>query len=768
MSTLTVGPASTYPTIAAALLDAVSGDTILLQVGYSNETATVTANGITLDGSATSTGIVLQLDAGVTDLNLVGTAPINVLDSSSGGSTIAGNAGDNVITVTGGLDHVEGGLGNDRLVVDYSTTTTAVVGAFDSAFGSAGVGSVSITANTFEHFTILTGTGANTITTGDGDDRIITQGDLPSTIVAGAGKNFILTHDGSDTITVTTGNDTIVAGGGDNTITGTTGDKFIFTDAGADTITMTAGNNIIEAGDGANTITVTAGNNVIHAGSGSDTITVTSGNNEICAGEGTNTITATGGNNTICAGNYTDTITVTSGNNTIFAGNGTNTITATLGNNIIIGGDDTDTITTTDGSNYVDAGNGVNTVTLGAGNDTVITGINTDTVLAGAGHDVIYANGGTDAIAGEGGVDTLVVDYRAMTTDVISGPLAGAVSYAGNISAGAEGTLTYAGIEDFFIATGSGNDSITTGDGNDTIDGGSGNDVVQAGAGDDLIHGGYGDIIDGGLGTDTLNMYGLGPYETAYDPANSLNGTIYELDALGQRTGQTLVFTNIEHIVNVLPPEPTDVIVDHPDPDCATIIVPCFTLGTIISTSTGPQLIETLKKGDLVLTRDNGFKPIVWSGTRELSGAQLSEDDALQPISIRRDAFGNDCPNRDMMVSRQHRMLMCGARAELWFGTHEVLVRALHLTSLPGVDAMILASVTYVHIMFDQHEIVLADGAWSESFQPGDRTLSGMDAEQRQELDTIFPELSTVNRFANYDAARMTLKSHEARVYLTA
>jgi hypothetical protein len=121
-----------------------------------------------------------------------------------------------------------------------------------------------------------------------------------------------------------------------------------------------------------------------------------------------------------------------------------------------------------------------------------------------------------------------------------------------------------------------------------------------------------------------------------------------------------------------------------------------------------------------------------------------------------------------MMVSRQHRMMVSSSKADLLFDTHEVLVRAKHLVSLPGIEEVHLESVTYIHIMFEQHEIVLADGAWSESFQPGDRSLSGIDAEQRQELAAIFPELSEVHQFARYDAARLTLKAYEARVLLTA
>jgi Ca2+-binding RTX toxin-like protein len=767
MSILTVGPTSTYPTIAAALAAANSGDTILLEAGYSNEAVTVTTSGITIDGSATSTGIVVQLDAGVTGLTLAGTAPINVLDSSSGGSTIAGNDGDNEITVSGGIDVVSGGGGTDRLVVDYSTAAGTTVGDSTTGFIGTGVGSVTIGTG-FEHFTIMAGMGVNTITTGAGDDIITTSNTVANTIVAGEGNNIIITGSGVDTITTGFGNDKILAGEGASTITDTGGDNFIVTGSDVDTILVGAGNDSIFGGDGANTITGTAGDKIIVTGAGADTITLTSGNNIIQTGDGASTIVATSGDNMICTGDGVDTISVGGGNNIIEAGDGANTITATSGSNIIFGGSGVDTITVGGGGNYIDGGNGANTLTSGGGNDTIVSGVEADTIATGAGDDKIVITGGADVIDAAAGFDTLVVDYSAATGAVITSVPAGILStgYAGTISG--MGAVTYAGIENFDITTGSGDDSITTGDGDDTINSGTGIDQITAGAGSDYIYGNVGDVIDGGEGgtdSDTLNLYGTGSYTIAYD-ANPENGVVTFLGGGGFSAG-TLTFTNIENIVNVAPLPPTVVILT-PDPALCTPIVPCFTLGTMISTSTGPRLIETLKKGDLVSTRDNGFQPIVWIGTKELSGALLSEDDSLQPISIRRDALGNDCPNRDMIVSRQHRMLLCGERAELLFGTNEVLVRALHLTSLPGVDAMVLASVTYVHIMFDRHEIVQADGAWSESFQPGDRTLSGMDADQRQELDTIFPELCAQDRFANYDAARMTLKSCEARVYLAA
>ena len=71
---------------------------------------------------------------------------------------------------------------------------------------------------------------------------------------------------------------------------------------------------------------------------------------------------------------------------------------------------------------------------------------------------------------------------------------------------------------------------------------------------------------------------------------------------------------------------------------------------------------------------------------------------------------------------------------------------------------------TYIHFMFDRHEVVLADGAWTESFQPGDVTLGGMGNSQRNEIFELFPDLREPAGRDDYVAARKVLKSHEARL----
>lgn len=195
----------------------------------------------------------------------------------------------------------------------------------------------------------------------------------------------------------------------------------------------------------------------------------------------------------------------------------------------------------------------------------------------------------------------------------------------------------------------------------------------------------------------------------------------------------------------------------------SSVIVPCFTPGTLIDTARGAIPVETLRPGDRVLTRDNGFQPIEWVGRKEVSAAELRIKPRFRGVQIRAGALGPGLPERDMVVSPQHRILVIGPEAELMFGAHEVLVPALHLIGLPGVAADPADSVTYIHIMCRRHEVVRSDGLWSESFQPGDLSLAGLDADQRAELLGLFPDLADRTGRENYVSARRSLQSYEAR-----
>jgi hypothetical protein len=193
-------------------------------------------------------------------------------------------------------------------------------------------------------------------------------------------------------------------------------------------------------------------------------------------------------------------------------------------------------------------------------------------------------------------------------------------------------------------------------------------------------------------------------------------------------------------------------------------VVTCFTPGTVITTPQGDRPVEELREGDRIVTRDNGIQQIRWLGRRALTGHDLARAPQMRPILIQRGALGDNLPEYDILVSPQHRLLLTSTKSQLYFEDREVLAAAKHLTGMPGIDEVGTLGVTYIHFMFDQHEVVLANGAWSESFQPGTNVLRGMGAEQREEILRLFPELKSVQGVEDYAAARRSLKQHEARL----
>ncbi len=86
------------------------------------------------------------------------------------------------------------------------------------------------------------------------------------------------------------------------------------------------------------------------------------------------------------------------------------------------------------------------------------------------------------------------------------------------------------------------------------------------------------------------------------------------------------------------------------------------------------------------MTRDSGLQPIRWIGRKELDFAQLVAMPALRPVRIAAGAMGLHSPERDLLVSPQHRVMLEGAWSEMLFGEPEVLVAATHLVGRRGVD----------------------------------------------------------------------------------
>ncbi len=93
-------------------------------------------------------------------------------------------------------------------------------------------------------------------------------------------------------------------------------------------------------------------------------------------------------------------------------------------------------------------------------------------------------------------------------------------------------------------------------------------------------------------------------------------------------------------------------------------------------------------------------------------------------------------------MSRQHRMLIRSSIAVRMFDTDEILVPAHVLTGTPGISIdETVTAVEYYHMLFEQHEIVFAEGAPSESLFTGTEALKSVPAAARAEILELFPEL---------------------------
>ena len=168
----------------------------------------------------------------------------------------------------------------------------------------------------------------------------------------------------------------------------------------------------------------------------------------------------------------------------------------------------------------------------------------------------------------------------------------------------------------------------------------------------------------------------------------------------------------------------------------------CFTRGTLITTSRGEVAVQDLCAGDMVLTMDDGYQPIRWIGSRKLSAPELSCNPKLRPIRISAGAMGLNLPQQDLVVSRQHRMLVNSRISERMFDTAEVLVSAIILCAMPGiyVDEDV-KQVEYFHMLFERHQVVYANGTPSESLFTGPEALKTLTPAAREEVETLFPEI---------------------------
>jgi Ca2+-binding RTX toxin-like protein len=507
--------------------------------------------------------------------------------------------------------------------------------------------------------------------------------------------------DGSqdDFIDAGDGDDTVLAGEGHDSIDAGYGNDYVEGGVGDDTLRGGWGDDTLMGGDGNDELEGLYGNDLIYAGAGDDHVFGRDQDDLIYGEEGNDTLIGSQGTDTVWGGDGNDTLAGSQGNDEMHGGAGNDLV-------FIGGNEDSDRIFLDDGKDTLDGGSADSSFygEGGAGNDRMYAGMGDDTMFGGTGNDRMHGGEGGDSLVGE-----------------------------------------------------TGDDSIRGEEGDDTLIGGAGADTLLGEDDRDVIHGGAGDVVDGGEGGDdfdVLDLRGQGQTNVTYDADNAEAGTVDFIDTDGKVTG-TLSFSNIEKVIE-------------------EEVVPCFTPGTMILTDAGDVAVEQIKVGDRIQTLDHGTQVVRWIGTRHLDVVDLQARPAFYPVRILAGALGADLPRCDLLVSPQHRVLLSGGYAEMLFGASEVLAAAAYLvndrtvqrvqptgiTDTPGITD--IPGITYIHLMFDRHEIIRANGAWTESFQPGDLTLAGMGDAPRAELLALFPEAELLGE--SFAAARPSLKSFEAEI----
>jgi hypothetical protein len=191
----------------------------------------------------------------------------------------------------------------------------------------------------------------------------------------------------------------------------------------------------------------------------------------------------------------------------------------------------------------------------------------------------------------------------------------------------------------------------------------------------------------------------------------------------------------------------------------------CFAAGTRISTPKGDLRIETLREGDYVNSVDHGPQMIHWvrSSNHPLGEAEVE----YKPVLIEVGALGAGRPAQDLIVSPQHRILVGGCgQLEGWFGS-EAFVPAKALTCLPGIRHMKgKRAINWIHFACDRHEVVMANGCYSESLLLGPMVMNGLTHAERKALSNIFGAAPAPDAALNGPAARECLKVGEARRHL--
>jgi autotransporter passenger strand-loop-strand repeat protein len=156
---------------------------------------------------------------------------------------------------------------------------------------------------------------------------------------------------------------------------------------------------------------------------------------------------------------------------------------------------------------------------------------------------------------------------------------------------------------------------------------------------------------------------------------------------------------------------------------------PCYCLGTRVLTDGGEIAVEDLRIGDKLMTVGGQARPLRWIGRRSYAARFAARNRDIRPVLIRAGALDAGVPARDLQVSPKHAMYLDGVLVPA-----ECLVNGSSIVQ-PGASG----PVHYFHLELETHDVILAEGAPSETFVDDDSRMAFHNA---LEFTALYPNAS--------------------------
>lgn len=200
--------------------------------------------------------------------------------------------------------------------------------------------------------------------------------------------------------------------------------------------------------------------------------------------------------------------------------------------------------------------------------------------------------------------------------------------------------------------------------------------------------------------------------------------------------------------------------------DSVSSAVVCFHADTELLTPQGPRRVCALAAGDQVIADGGRARTIIATNVRHVRPIEIYRETRYLPVRIAAGALGGGLPSRDLMVSRQHRILVASRIARRICGHDEVLIPAFRLVGLPGIEvARAIRPVSYHHVLLDGHDLVLANGAPAETLFLGPVSAAALhdgleDTMPEVRLEGEHPAMTPARPFPTATAARKIVAAH--------